>query len=98
MAIEGEGHIVKHRPIPQQIGERTVPNPSGRVEMVGDVLVWLSGETCSCGWSQASPGVGYRDEIRQAWVCKKCDEAHTVFTTEEEYFVEQRKRIRFYMP
>ena len=41
----------------------------------------------------ARPGVGYRDETKQAWVCKECGEAHTLFTTELEYEQEHRARI-----
>ena len=41
----------------------------------------------------ARPGVGYRDETKQTWVCKECGEAHTLFTTELEYEQEQRARI-----
>ena len=43
--------------------------------------------------SMARPGVGYRDETKQAWVCKECGEAHTLFTTELEYEQEQRARV-----
>ena len=83
----------KDKPIPQIIGDRTVPDPKGEVVDFGIGPVWFSLETCRCGWSHASPGVGYRDEIQNAWVCKKCGEPHTAFVTEDEYDHEQRARI-----
>ena len=79
--------------IPQVIGDRIVENPLGKVADVGGP-VWLSLETCSCGYSTACQGVGYRDEIQQANVCKKCGEPHTPFVTEEEYREDQNNRLR----
>lgn len=81
------------QPLPQVIGHRTVPNPKGEVVDFGTGPVWLSLETCRCGYSIACPGVGYRDEIQRAWVCKKCGEPHTVFISEEQYEQDQQARI-----
>ena len=84
------------KPIPQTIGDRIVPDPKGEVLDYGTGPIWFSRETCRCGYSMASPGVGYRDEVQRAWICKKCEDPHTAFITEEEYDRQQKARLRYH--
>lgn len=82
------------RPIRQIIGGRTVPDPRGEIQETPEGrAVWVSLETCRCGWSLANPGVGYWDGKLRAWICKQCGQAHTKSVTERSYRRNQARRI-----